>query len=461
MTRCSRAVRHALVAVLVLIAIAVSHGAEPDRPSQPTPKLGFGKILPGGDLEIGVLEDRFVPLTYTSPVSSATDNVAQTRVRIAPGKFWVRQNGNLLDAETAAKALNEARPIVLAELGQGQKFDPFYLQFFKPETILIGISGGAVKAGPGASPPPTSVITPGLVTGAPETAVPTSPPTMPCPALRPASVPPFSYKPSSSEASRSRPTVEVERIEETRSSIEFTRRLEVLLKVSAAGKDAAGFRCRAMKAVDDTGTELVPQDRVLGLPDGFETFGCTLRLNPSGRKASTLQELSGVVEMLLPDRDPNATVKVTGFVGRPRVAVSHPAIAEAGAQLTILTKAELDRMQQEAQKEAKNALGAEAIVGQVFDKMIGQMFAGFGAMGGMNENSVIIHASDPNGRIVKIEFFEESGRAIPAGSTFRSGDQYVYNFPQKLPETAMMRVVLATPKAVVAVPFTFKDVPLP
>jgi hypothetical protein len=459
------------IAVLVLLAFAVSDAAEPTRPVQPMPMLGWARIRSSGELEIGSARTSLVPGTYTAPVPTTNapltpgpgigitpfpmNQVEEARVRVAPQDFWVYQNGSLLGREAAANALREETPVAFAKLARNQNVDAFYLQFFKPSTVVVGIARDRAErpalpsSGSAMRPPPTTdIYFPAPGPGA------TTAPLVP---LKPRTTPAPSYQPNRPALPSSKPVVTVERIDETRSSMDFFTRLEVLLKVAGTGLDkTAGFRCRLDKAVDDTGAVIAQQNGPTDGPEGFSTYGCTLRLKLPARKATAIQELSGVVEMLLPDRDPQATVTVTGFATKPRLEVSDPALDAAGVKLVILSKAGFDRMKA-AEKEPSNGSGAGQLLGQAFTKM----FAGLGAMGDLNENSVIVLSDDPNGRVVTIDFLQPSGQPIPTGFSTRSGNQYTYNLPQKLPETATMRIVLATPQATVAVPFTLKDIPLP
>ena len=58
-----------------------------------------------------------------------------------PGQYWVFQDGKLLDATAAAKLLNRSTPVVFAQFEKPkERFDPFYLQFFKPGTVIVGFA---------------------------------------------------------------------------------------------------------------------------------------------------------------------------------------------------------------------------------------------------------------------------------------------------------------------------------
>lgn len=271
----------------------------------------------------------------------------------------------------------------------------------------------------------------------------------------------------------STPVVEIERIVETRSNVEMIGGLEVVLKISGAeAARAAGFRCRDVKAVDDTGANLASSDQLSNQLGAFGLFGLSLRLKTPARRATTLKELSGVVEMLLRGRDPQALVTVNGFQGKPRLVVSHPALDAAGAKLTILSKAEFERGTAIFSMGGGNGPGIqidgprsaklwERILEKIVDRVLDALFTGVATTFQPTEDSVIVCAEDPNHRLGEFNFFDSSGQAIPVAGWSQSGDQYVFNFSKKLPENAVMRVMIATPKSIVAVPFALKNLPLP
>lgn len=305
---------------------------------------------------------------------------------------------------------------------------------------------------------------------------------------------PYPKRPPASRSAQPLDVV-VEELRATRSNTEFQEfktGLDVTLKVSGTEFDkAADSRCRLTKAVDDTGADLIRADNN---PLDSSIFGHVFHLKLPARKAQVIEDLSGVVELLLPERDPQATIKVTGFVARPSVKVSHPTLTAHGATLTIVSKAEFDRlsgmprdgvqnfnlggpppleliprmMTPDTQKppvkgdaDAKGDAAAQAVEG-----LLGSLFGGFG----INENSVIVIQKDPKQRIWKIEFSNASGepisiRGTQGGSHFSDDDTpstyTAFSFDKKLPENAVMRILVATPKAVKAVPFSLKNVMLP
>jgi hypothetical protein len=256
--------------------------------------------------------------------------------------------------------------------------------------------------------------------------------------------------------------IAVEELQATLSSVEAASRLEIRLTVRGHRiEKALGFRCALIKAVDDTGADLRRAEE--NLP-AFNMFGPTLRVKLPSRKATVLKELSGVVEVFCPHRDPQATVNLANFVGKPRVELSHPSLTANRVTLTILSKAEFDRIRGQGRSSSEQPAG-----GQNVQKATQGISLPFGAAHGLTKNSVVVLQGDPNHRVVSMSFVTRVG--VPIASSYNEAGVFfdggvpqaysAYSFDSRLPETTVMRIVLATRKAVVAIPFSLKDIPLP
>ncbi|MGD0898998.1 MAG: hypothetical protein ABR915_14255, partial [Thermoguttaceae bacterium] len=174
-------IRWNLAVGAVLLAAATSYGAEPRLPHQPPPRMAVATIDAQGSLEIAhvvfkpvwetktkqavytvvrVIDGREVPeqRVHTFTYQESHD-VPETRVtKIPPGAFWVHRDGELLDAAAAAEALSHSIPIVLNRGNPREQLEPFYLQFFKPGTVIVGIKPEPpTMVPPAAAPAPPAV----------------------------------------------------------------------------------------------------------------------------------------------------------------------------------------------------------------------------------------------------------------------------------------------------------------
>jgi hypothetical protein len=87
---------------------------------------------------------------------------------------------------------------------------------------------------------------------------------------------------------------------------------------------------------------------------------------------------------------------------------------------------------------------------------------GFGTM---NDNDIALLVEDPDSRIVDIEFQDATGKKLETNGRSSTGSHELktsfYNLRNKLPENVKLTIYLSTPKALLKVPVSLKDVPLP
>ena len=267
--------------------------------------------------------------------------------------------------------------------------------------------------------------------------------------------------------------VQVGDVKDSRTTGKFFANLEIELKLMGDDLDGAkGLRCTVTKAVDDTGRNLLKEEQEKSSFSDINDNNpnqaqVTVKLRNPSRKAATVRELSGEIDVFRPGKDPASLVMVTNLVGRPKIVVSHPSLTAAQIQMTVLSKAQYDAdLQAEAKAaEAKAKADAEntgADIGKAMADGIGKAFAGMfggGMMGG--KNSVILRIEDPQSKLIKVEFLDASGKAIRGNGMSWRNDVRCYDFSEPLPQGAQLRIHVATPGSMVRVPLLLKDFALP
>ena len=185
-------------------------------------------------------------------------------------------------------------------------------------------------------------------------------------------------------------------------------------------------------------------------PDnGFQPFEQSIQLKLPARAAQSLKEISGSIEVFDPSRDADATVNLTGFVGREIADFHIDSLSRNGIGLSVLSKAGFDHIS-----------GGPPLVFQANLTSEGKALA--------SEQISVIY-NDVNRRIVKVSLCDARGQEIPAAQTefgvFKQNgadrEFMKFNFDQVLPKTAILRLLVATPKSVAATPFTIRNIPLP
>lgn len=254
-------------------------------------------------------------------------------------------------------------------------------------------------------------------------------------------------------------------IKDSRPSSNEPGGMKVELKLAAVSlpDDAKGFRVAITKAVDDTGLDLctsestAPEFKNIKAIKSFE-----LKLKNPARKATTIKELTGTVELLVPKNDPTCSIVLDHFEKHMNVPVESDALKSAGVDVVPRTGRQYEAREQKNQAEGMKAASQE-------QRKRMQAFASRPSNMRMDPNDIAVSIEAGNNKVVGFEFRDESNKTIqPSGSgvSYRQdGPRFeralTYHFNAPLPEKAKLVILLATPGALVKVPFTLTDIPLP
>lgn len=247
-------------------------------------------------------------------------------------------------------------------------------------------------------------------------------------------------------------------ISDNRTTGQFFRGMEIELKLVGDDlSDIAGIRTKITSAVDETGKSIVDNEKSSEEFEQLGKFGSNnsvkIKLSNPARKASTVKQLAGTLELYMPNKDPESTIALPlAQGGKPATA---PALVSNGIELTVMTKAQYDAKRKQEEEEAKKKALAQG--------MPESMLEAFGGMfgGSDNENSIYINLKDPKSKIIGFKLIDEAGKEIDGNGSMSSGDTRTLYFSNKIPEKAALQVQVATNKAVSSVPFDFQNVALP
>jgi hypothetical protein len=237
--------------------------------------------------------------------------------------------------------------------------------------------------------------------------------------------------------------------------------LEIELKLAGDGLEAVqGARAVVRKAVDDTGRNLLQENRQSNdfqKPTG-ETPALKIELKNPARRAGTLKEVSGQVELFVPERDAASTVRAEKFLSRVDRPIASPALKAAGAQVMVVSRKMYDeekRKDEERRKKEAEGAGIAGAMAQAFGALFSGMF------GEIGENDLLIKVDDENKKVFAIEAADASGKKIENRGTMQTSGFWILSYGEKLPPDATLKIYLMTPKALVTAPFALKDVTLP
>jgi hypothetical protein len=263
-------------------------------------------------------------------------------------------------------------------------------------------------------------------------------------------------------------------IEDRRTTGKFFGGLEVELKLTGDDlADAKAKRVIVKKALDETGRDLLPDERKD--PDFSTSSGSDLKVNLKNpaRGSTAIREISGHVELFTPARDPASVVTIDRLPSRMDKPISMPALRNSKIEIAVVSpkahranaakrKAEFEKEmaknKAEMEKEMKGASPEEA---KALEAIMGLAQAFSGMMDEVGDNDLILNVKDADNRLMDVEVTRADGEEISSNGSMSSGELRVMNFSEKLPADAKLKVLVKTSKSLVSTPFTLSNVSLP
>ena len=257
-------------------------------------------------------------------------------------------------------------------------------------------------------------------------------------------------------------TVSAGDITDRRRNDNFFGGLEIELKIGGDGAaDVRGARAVVKKAEDETGRNLLKEGAKA--PEfessmGGGTPSLKLELRNPARKAKTVREVSGQVELFLPGRDPASVAKLDGFQSKMDRPAASPALKAAKAEVTVVSRKTYEaEKKKDAERRKKEAEGSG--IGGAMVEAFSALFEGF--MGAVEENDVLVKVDDPGKKVFDVEVVDSKGAKLDGGGSMTIGSFRILKFSEKVPADAGLKVYLLTPKSLVTTPFQLKNVALP
>lgn len=248
-------------------------------------------------------------------------------------------------------------------------------------------------------------------------------------------------------------------------------RLEIELELpDVPASDVAAARLRVRKAVDDTGRDLLPEEEGKGRLEPLQREGTTgpdnkpvsavvpMKLRNPARRAKSLTEVSGEIELYVPGRDPNAVAIIPAIGTRTGKQLESPALTASGVRIEMLTEEQLqDEKKRQAEKRKEDAK-KHGVLGEMLEPLASAFLQAFFTPG---PGDVIFSVEDPEGRLVQMTLRDASGVDQTTGRMQQQGLTVLSSSRRGPGPDWSLEVCLKTPKSQVLRSFTLKGVPLP
>ncbi|MBI5444464.1 MAG: hypothetical protein HY900_25040 [Deltaproteobacteria bacterium] len=228
--------------------------------------------------------------------------------------------------------------------------------------------------------------------------------------------------------------------------------------------EVAAARVVVRKAVDDLGTNLVRDDAAeAGLEPtvGGEAEApvfLSLHLKNAPRKAKSIAEVSGDLELYSPLADPDALVTFRKFLGELGKPLESVVLRASEVEIAMVSPADLEAAKKAAGDKAaaeaqKTGLGEE-MVKQSVEFALDSFFA-------PSPGDVVLKVKDPKKRIQSFAFVDPAGAINDTNRAEQAGFVVVSAQGEAPGPDWGLQVRLQTPKTLKRYSFTLKDIILP
>jgi hypothetical protein len=236
--------------------------------------------------------------------------------------------------------------------------------------------------------------------------------------------------------------------------------------------EARASRVVVMRAVDDLGTNLVREDAADARlePTQRGSFGkpkegpapptiVFAELKNPPRKAKSLKEVSGEIELYVPGRDPNGEAgfpKILSMVGKP---LTHAALKANGVEISVLSQAQIEAERKKAGDAERAKAKKEGITDEDTIKSMVEYAVDSFPKGG--EGQIVLRVKDPKKAIQDLKMADGEGNPQFNGKSEEAGFTILEFWGDKPKPDWAMKVLMQSDTSLVRHTFVFRDVPLP
>lgn len=258
--------------------------------------------------------------------------------------------------------------------------------------------------------------------------------------------------------------VKVTQVNDRRTNGSFSQLVISMDLPKITSTDVAARRAIVASATDDTGRTLLdtesqePQLEAVFRADASRPADVSVTLKNPDRKAKTIREVRGEVELYMPGKDPNSVADLTKYLASPGKPLSNKALKANGVEITVISPAQLDaerkRLGEAKRKEAAEYGYSAEELENVVKEFKESLFK-------TDEGEILVRIKDPNKRIQDISYVDPKGEVKRISTRDEEGVTYLSTWGEKPQPDWKLRVSMKTPKNLVRYPFELKDVPLP
>jgi hypothetical protein len=263
--------------------------------------------------------------------------------------------------------------------------------------------------------------------------------------------------------------VEVKQVNDRRTNGFFAQLAISLELPKVKWSDVAASRVLVASATDDSGRSLLDPDArepqleanaSLGMSGDDEprpaTVSVTLK-NPD-RKATTVKEVRGEIELYMPSKDPNSVAEIAKFKTLAGKPLAHKALKANSVEISLLTNAQLETERKKLGEAKRKELAASGWEGESLEQYVSGYLE---SLLRVEESDVILRVKDPGKRIQEISYVDANGEVKRASMRDDEGLTILSTWGEPPQADWKLRVSMKTPKNLVRHTFALDNVPLP
>ncbi|MDP9192484.1 MAG: hypothetical protein M3P06_12360 [Acidobacteriota bacterium] len=266
--------------------------------------------------------------------------------------------------------------------------------------------------------------------------------------------------------------VSIKQVNDRRTNGSFASLTISLELPKISSRDVEASRVLIAAATDDSGRSLLdPEASEPQLDPNFRgsltgrddkvpppaTVSVTLE-NPD-RKAKTVKEVRGEIELYMPGKDPNSVAEIAKFMSSSGKPLAHKALKANGVEISLVSPAQLTAERKRlSDAKRKEYIEAGWAPGEDLDSMVKSYSE---SLLTVEESDVLARIKDPNARIQDIAYIDAAGEIKRISTRTDEGFTYLTTWGEKPQADWKLKVSMKTPKNLVRYSFVLKDVALP
>jgi hypothetical protein len=262
--------------------------------------------------------------------------------------------------------------------------------------------------------------------------------------------------------------VEITQVNDRRTSGQFFAHLTIALELPKVhSSDVAASRVLVTSAVDNTGRELVEdgaaevsleQNHRMDAEDKTLPVHISVSLKNPDRKATSVKEVRGDIELYMPSKDPNSVADIPKFLSFSGKPLTHKALKANGIEISLVSPAQLEAEKKRLGEAKRKETKAEGDYSEETVETVVKMY--LDSLLNVEESDVLIRLKDPNKRIQSITYMAGT-EAKHVSLRDEEGFVLLSSWGDKPQPDWGLRVSMKTPKNLVKQPFVLTNVPLP